>query len=277
MEPAQAFRKGNDTELLTAEIVNALPHRIAVLDERGTIVHASPAWERAARDGADPLLKGMLYGANYLSACASRAGDAGLDGSELSQRLRAVARGDLEGFEIEYEFPADSGPKASSLHAGRLNGGGREALILSHQDGPVRSAWELGRIADANCMPAAAYVLGAGPLSESSPDVFSRLVRDYGDLLDGAVKRRVYKIEEQVNGGTQLLARRFCAAEAGPRDVVEVHKAALRDRAPSRGLQMIRAYAEESRILLLEVMGYLVSSYRSRASGPCLKCQDQER
>ena len=52
----------------------------------------------------------------------------------------------------------------------------------------------------------------------------------------------------------------------GPRDVIDLHTVALRSKF-GRGERVVHAYFEESRVLLLELMGYLASYYRTYAVG----------
>jgi hypothetical protein len=47
-----------------------------------------------------------------------------------------------------------------------------------------------------------------------------------------------------------------------PRDVVEIHLAAMRARAEEAPPQKTQAYVEEGRVLVLELMGHLANFYR---------------
>ena len=51
----------------------------------------------------------------------------------------------------------------------------------------------------------------------------------------------------------------------GPRDTIEVYGAVLEERRRGVAPQKARAYAEEGQALALELMGYLVSRYRTEA------------
>jgi len=54
---------------------------------------------------------------------------------------------------------------------------------------------------------------------------------------------------------------------AGPRDVVELHTAALRGRIGPATPQRAQASVEEARVAVFGLMGYLVAHYRTRPSG----------
>jgi DNA-binding response OmpR family regulator len=109
-----------------------------------------------------------------------------------------------------------------------------------------------------------AQLFGVAPLSESVPEVFNELAERYEELMDLALEQRAYKVEHNISERLRSLAERVGFLKAGPRDVVEIHSYALkrktREVAPARA----QAYVEEGRLMLLELMGYLVSYYRNR-------------
>ena len=63
------------------------------------------------------------------------------------------------------------------------------------------------------------------------------------------------------------IADHLGALGAGPRDVVDLHKAAMASRLKDRSPRQNRAYVEEGRLLLVQLMGYLVSYYRRLSWG----------
>ena len=54
---------------------------------------------------------------------------------------------------------------------------------------------------------------------------------------------------------------------AGPRDVVELHSSALKRKTGVVSHVKAQAYVEEGRVTLLELMGHLVSYYRTYSLG----------
>jgi hypothetical protein len=63
------------------------------------------------------------------------------------------------------------------------------------------------------------------------------------------------------------IADRLGFLRAGPRDVVDIHITALKEKSSGATPQKNKAYAEEGRIKVLELMGLLVSYYRNRSLG----------
>ncbi|MES1242026.1 MAG: response regulator [Acidobacteriota bacterium] len=102
------------------------------------------------------------------------------------------------------------------------------------------------------------------PLRAAFPDRFAELARDYGGILDGAVElvllRRPADLEERL----RRLAGAVADLRAGPRDVVELHTVAMKQREAEHGAQRMKGYMAEGRVRLLELMGHLVTLYRDR-------------
>lgn len=107
-----------------------------------------------------------------------------------------------------------------------------------------------------------ARTYGMARLRESSPDTFELLVEQYAELVEQAVEQRAFKIDRKTSQGLRVLAQRLGFLRARPRDVVEIHTDAIKREMAGR--QMRRAYvmAEEARLMLVEVMGYLAAYYR---------------
>ena len=103
-------------------------------------------------------------------------------------------------------------------------------------------------------------------LSQALPEAFCDAVEDYCRVLDLRLRRRGYHLDDNKNdGSTELtaLAERLGDAGAGPRDVVELHALALRQRATGSQSARARVYAEESQVAILELMGRLAEHYRA--------------
>ena len=110
-------------------------------------------------------------------------------------------------------------------------------------------------------------MFGARPLRESAPAEFAALVERYAALLDLALDQRQYKIDHNVAQELRALADRLGFLRAGPRDVADLHGQALRGKIGQTGRAQAQALVEEGRLTVLELMGYLVSFYRSYAFG----------
>jgi DNA-binding response OmpR family regulator len=108
-----------------------------------------------------------------------------------------------------------------------------------------------------------ARVFGIEPLSSTLPGTFQDLVQRYAQLLDLGVEQRAYKVDHRLPDALRAMAEEIGFLNAGPRDVVELHTAALKQRIAAVPPLKAQAYIDEARVMVLELMGYLVAYYRS--------------
>lgn len=101
-----------------------------------------------------------------------------------------------------------------------------------------------------------------GLLSKSMPEVFQRFILHYGELLELALNQRVYKVDHRISEKLRAMSKQLGQLRAGPRDVVEIHSAALKDKLVDAYSLRKQALIEESHLLLVELMGYLTTYYR---------------
>lgn len=105
--------------------------------------------------------------------------------------------------------------------------------------------------------------LGARDLRELSASDFAEMVEAYGGLLERVPLGRLPREQGQWSDALSAIADRMGMLRAGPRDVIDLHKAAMAQRLDTATSGESKAYVEEGRLLLLQLMGYLVSFYRS--------------
>ena len=112
-----------------------------------------------------------------------------------------------------------------------------------------------------------AQAFGLMSLRQASPDTFNRVVRQYGDLMELALEQQAFKVEHDISGKLRDIADELGAFKAGPRDVIEIHSLALKGKTSDINNARSQAYADEGRIMVLELMGHLVSYYRTYSPG----------
>jgi len=145
----------------------------------------------------------------------------------------------------------------------RIKSGVSSALL----DQQKRELDSLDRLSSAPRASVAAQMFAAPPLHQNLPEIFDHLVQLYGDLLDLALQQRAYKIDHNIAERLHAIVDRLGILKAGPRDVVDIHRTALNRKAAGANLMKAQAYAEEGRMRLVEMMGYLVSYYRTLSLG----------
>lgn len=115
--------------------------------------------------------------------------------------------------------------------------------------------------------PITAQRFGVLPLRDSAPTEFQRLARTYTEILGLALDQRMYKVDHKTSQALHELAYELGAFSAGPRDVIDLHVQALKERMAHASREQTSALGEEARLLVLELMGHVVTYYRSYTLG----------
>lgn len=126
----------------------------------------------------------------------------------------------------------------------------------------------LSDLADDDGTSATGDTVGIVPLRERSIATFETLGERYRALLEMDLQSRQVTSEAGASEvGVRHLARDLGFLRAGPRDIVEMHvsatETAIRDQPRGRRLVLV----ENARLQVLELMGHLVSHYRSQFVG----------
>lgn len=145
----------------------------------------------------------------------------------------------------------------------RIKGDVNAALMEQQR----RELESLERLAGAQGTPVAAQMFGALPLRQAAPDIFEHLVQLYSNLLDLALQQRTYKIEHNIAEQLHGMVDQLGLLRAGPRDIVDIHRLTMKRKALETNLLKAQAYVEEGRMRLIELMGHMVSYYRTRSLG----------
>jgi len=107
-----------------------------------------------------------------------------------------------------------------------------------------------------------ARALGLRPLREAQPDSYASFLQHYETLLDLTLEQRIYRVDQDISENLSSMAEELGRIRAGPRDVVEIHSNALKQKTNESNVQKSKAYIEEGRFMVLELMGRLLDYYR---------------
>jgi len=106
-----------------------------------------------------------------------------------------------------------------------------------------------------------ALAAGVGPVHLRAPELFKSFLSTYETLLDSYLKA-LSKAKEPPRREINDFADRIGDQGGGPKDVVHLHLNVVAKKNSEHLERRARVYAVEGRLLLLEVMGYLVDYYR---------------
>jgi CheY-like chemotaxis protein len=142
----------------------------------------------------------------------------------------------------------------------------RDAIRIHQLERELARLEELAMVT----VPVASQAFGTQPIGETHPAEFNGAVEEFQRWLLFALEERSLKIDRGIPEGLRKLADRLTQLRVGPRDVIEIYTAALKQATESTTGRKDHACVEEGRLLVLELMGNLVSNYRalSLASAP---------
>lgn len=116
-------------------------------------------------------------------------------------------------------------------------------------------------------LPISGRSFGSIPLRDRSPQAFLDLARQYEKLILVASTSTSLQHREQIADDLNVIADRLGVLNAGPRDVIDLHKMAISKRLEGLSVGRARSAIEDGRMMLLQLMGYLVSFYRNLSWG----------
>ena len=102
------------------------------------------------------------------------------------------------------------------------------------------------------------------PAIRESSMTFDQFVADYKLALWKAIEEMSFKVPQQVPDQMRSLAAKLGDVHAGPKDVIDIHTEALKDSVRDKSKQIEEIMTNESRIMLVQLMGYLCRYYRNK-------------
>jgi PAS domain S-box-containing protein len=109
---------------------------------------------------------------------------------------------------------------------------------------------------------------GVVNLQDNFPDTFHKLTDSYEELIELALEQQTYRVKHDISGRLGAMAEMLGFHKAGPRDVVDIHTAALKAKTRKAATtERKKAYSGEGWVMVLELMGHLASFYRRCAQG----------
>jgi PAS domain S-box-containing protein len=132
-ERKQAEEQLRNAERFAHATIDALSAHLCVLDENGVILTVNQAWHDFAQANP-PVPSHHFLGANYLEVCDAAAGPDSAEAAPFAAGLRAVMRGDLDQFALEYPCHAPHEKRWFIGRVTRFLGDGPLRIVIVHED-----------------------------------------------------------------------------------------------------------------------------------------------
>ncbi len=108
---------------------------------------------------------------------------------------------------------------------------------------------------------------GQKPLKEQSPETFYDSVKAFSGILDAKIEELTFKVKTKYVEDLELLADTLGIVKVKPKDVIDIYTKVLQKKLQDHTPAKNKVYREEGRLLVLELMGYLVTFYRKYYTG----------
>ncbi|WP_036487775.1 response regulator [Myxosarcina sp. GI1] len=99
-------------------------------------------------------------------------------------------------------------------------------------------------------------------LQERMPDVVDEIKQRYSKILLRQVENKLYDVNYQISNELNLLVEQLGYLQATPKDAIDIHTAAIKQKQINLGRIEAQIFVTEGRYLLLEVMGKLAAYYQ---------------
>ena len=110
---------------------------------------------------------------------------------------------------------------------------------------------------------------GQMPLKKAMPELFFELTLQLSDIIHNSLEKQLYKskTDKRISDSLYSMAEQLGKLRSGPRDVLDIHVNTLKMLCKNTSDKKSRAYQDEGRLVLIELLGNLVSYYRNHLPG----------
>lgn len=171
-----------------------------------------------------------------------------------------IPKGSLQGFLSDSDLTSAMLESAlrTALQIHALRRELKEARQREHHERRMRL---LERLSGAPQSVVTTHNRGGEPLKETSFEKFTALSCQYGEVLEMTLAKNASA--KVVSDRLRAISEELGAIKAGPNDLLDIHGHALRLKSCGVSERQADICAEESRLMLIEAMGYLTSYYRN--------------
>ncbi len=131
------------------QVVQVLPARVAVLDDRGKIVLLNRAWIDYCKENGLSVKK-FDVGSNYLQLCRKAGGFCREYGPKAAAGIESVMKRRQDSFHLQYPCPSSNGQRWFQMRVFRFHYGGKSSVLVNHENinDPKQAGIMLGQLRD---------------------------------------------------------------------------------------------------------------------------------
>lgn len=122
---------------------------------------------------------------------------------------------------------------------------------------------DLVSLAGEEALPISNKAYSVTDFSQQNPQKFNELVETYAKLIDEALEELSHRTDNSYRDSVAEFADSIGMLNLGPRDIINIHKEVILRKAQAANQAKLRAYISEGRLLLVQLMGHVLTFYRS--------------
>lgn len=108
-------------------------------------------------------------------------------------------------------------------------------------------------------------LFNAVPLKMQYPESYRNILNEYDKILSDAIEERCFKVEQHLHEKLNHLSDNLGFLKAGAKDIMDVHRECIIARINMANPKEQKILLEESRLLLIELMGNMINYYRRKS------------
>jgi hypothetical protein len=112
-------------------------------------------------------------------------------------------------------------------------------------------------------LPVTSRTYLASDFSDQNPEKFEEFVQTYGKLIDDALDEASHRMIGSYRDSLAAFADSIGMLNLGPRDIIDIHKEVIHRKTRNANRTRMQAYINEGRLLLVQLMGNVLTFYRS--------------
>ncbi|MCX6277665.1 MAG: response regulator [Bacteroidetes bacterium] len=108
-------------------------------------------------------------------------------------------------------------------------------------------------------------IYNAVSLKIQYPESFQNILKEYDSILNDAIEERFFRVEQHLHEKLNHLSNNLGFLKAGAKDIMDIHRECIIARINKANMKEQKVVLEESRLLLIELMGNMINYYRRKS------------